>query len=135
MIIVIFVFFTFFYPENRAEEVVEKFYDYEINGLFSESWELFHPLMKEKIPKGEYIQERAGFLVNHLEVTTSNYSIEDTKKLENWQMEAGAEGIPEVFKVLVSQEFNGKYGKVTIKQNVYVTDVDGEWKILWDYKE
>lgn len=41
----------------EAKQTVHRFYQYESEGRFSESWELFHSLMKEKFSKGYYIQE------------------------------------------------------------------------------
>ncbi|MBP1970688.1 hypothetical protein J2Z83_002824 [Virgibacillus natechei] len=35
----------------------------------------------------------------------------------------------------VAQKFNGKYGNFTIVQDVYVTLVEEEWRVMWDYGE
>ncbi|KAA2301856.1 hypothetical protein FY526_22830, partial [Clostridioides difficile] len=44
---------------DEAAAVAEEFYKYEQTGDFGSSWELFHPLMKERFPKSAYVQNRA----------------------------------------------------------------------------
>jgi hypothetical protein len=122
-------------PSNQAEEAVTAFYEYEKEGAISASWEMFHPLMKERFEKGEYLQDRIHVFFNHFSVNTFTYTIEDSELIRNWQIEEDAEPIDEVYRVVVSQYFEGKYGNFELVQPVYVTNLDGEWKILWDYKK
>ncbi|MFD2044825.1 hypothetical protein ACFSTA_14170 [Ornithinibacillus salinisoli] len=132
----IFLFFTLFKSSERnAIDTVRTFYEYEKNGSFAESWEMFHPFMKEKFDKGHYLQDRAHVFMNHFEVTTFAYSLEDAEKVTNWEMEENSEVIYEAYKVPVLQEYKGKYGNFTIIQDVYATEVEGEWVILWDYRK
>ena len=49
----------FFNPEREALRAVETFYELETAGNFGESWEMFHPLMKERFSRNHYIQDRA----------------------------------------------------------------------------
>ncbi|GAA0591684.1 hypothetical protein GCM10009001_04770 [Virgibacillus siamensis] len=122
-------------PGEIAVETVDKFYAFEQTGDFSDSWDMFHPLMKKKFAKGPYIQDRAHVFMNHFGVTTFSYSVGDATKIKNWKMKKDADPIDVVYKVTVSQVFKGKYGNFTLVQNVFTTQVDGEWKVLWDYKK
>ncbi|WP_174614528.1 hypothetical protein [Virgibacillus ihumii] len=122
-------------PEEIAVETVDMFYAFEQTGDFSDSWEMFHPLMKEKFAKGHYLQDRAHVFMNHFGVTTFSYSIGEATKIENWKMEDEAAPIDVVYKVTVSQVFKGKYGNFTLVQDVYAVQADGEWKVMWDYKK
>ncbi|RKQ35892.1 hypothetical protein D8M06_05205 [Oceanobacillus halophilus] len=130
----VFLFSLFFSSSKRqAKEVVEQFYTYEQQGLYSESWELFHPYMQEKFSKGHYLEDRPHVFMNHFGVSTFSYSIGDIKKVENWMMEDGQEPMDIAYKISVYQGFLGKYGKFTISQNVFVTEYEDNWRILWDY--
>ncbi|WP_245831745.1 hypothetical protein [Oceanobacillus senegalensis] len=132
-LIIFFVLIFLRSPEREAVQVVEEFYDFEQEGIFAESWELFHPYMQEKFSKGHYIQDRAHVFMNHFDVVSFSYSIGEVEKVENWTMEESREPIDLVYKMTIYQEYNGKYGKMTIMQDVYVTQVEEEWKIMWDY--
>ncbi len=137
VLLVCYVIYTFILntPSNQAENAVEEFYTYEQEGAFSDSWEMFHPYMKERFEKGYYLQDRAHVFFNHFGVNTFSFSIEDSELIRNWQIEEDAELIDEVYHVPVTQYYQGKYGNFTIAQDVYVTNIDGEWAILWDYKK
>ncbi|WP_373893502.1 hypothetical protein ACUL41_05040 [Virgibacillus natechei] len=122
-------------PERQAETAVEAFYTFEQEGAFSDSWEMFHPLMQEKFSKAHYLENRPHVFMNHFDVTTFTYSISDAQKVNNWKMEADAEPIDVVYHVQVSQHFNSKYGNLTIVQDVYVVMWEEEWRVMWDYGE
>ncbi|WP_010094340.1 hypothetical protein [Ornithinibacillus scapharcae] len=122
-------------PSNQAEEAVEEFYSYEAKGAYAESWEMFHPFMKERFEKGDYLQDRPHVFLNHFGVNTFTFQIEDAEKIEGWQIEEDSETIEVVYKVTVSQRFEGRYGNFEIVQDVFTTDIDGEWTVLWDYKK
>ncbi|WP_042146886.1 hypothetical protein [Paucisalibacillus sp. EB02] len=129
--------YTFFLntPSNQAEDAVEEFYTYEQEGAFSNSWEMFHPYMKERFEKGYYLQDRAHVFLNHFGVNTFTFSIEHAEVIHDWQIEEDAETIDEVYHIPVTQYYQGKYGNFSIVQDVFVTNLDGEWTILWDYKK
>lgn len=120
---------------NQAEQAVEEFYSYEAKGAYADSWEMFHPFMKERFEKGEYLQDRPHVFLKHFGVNTFTFLIEEAEKIEGWQIEEDSETIDEVYKVTVSQRFEGKYGNFEIVQDVFTTNVDGEWTVLWDYKK
>ncbi|WP_121605758.1 hypothetical protein [Virgibacillus sp. Bac332] len=121
-------------PEHQAEEAAEEFYAYEQRGAFSKSWEMLHPMMKEKFPKGTYIQDRSDVIMNYFGVLHFTYSFGDIEEMKNWLPTVEGEPIPTVYRITVSQHFNGKYGNSTLIQDVYMAEVDGEWKLLWDYQ-
>lgn len=120
-------------PEDLAKEAVNEFYTYEQDGAFSNSWAMFHPLMKKKFGKGQYIQDRAHVFMNHFGVTTFTYTLSEAVVVKNWKIEKGADPIDVAYKVTVTQVYKGKYGTFSIVQDVYATLVDGEWLVLWDY--
>lgn len=119
--------------KDMAREAVDTFYSYEQEGAFSDSWAMFHPQMKEKITKVHYLQDRPEILFSDFGVETFTYKLGKAEKVQNWAMETGAEPIDHVYKITVTQTFQGKYGNFDIEQDVYTTDEDGEWMILWDY--
>ncbi|WP_010532055.1 hypothetical protein [Lentibacillus jeotgali] len=121
--------------EQQAAEAASAFYAYEQDGNFSDSWEMFHPLMKEKFDKIDYLQDRAHVFMDHFGVDTFSFSVGETTEIEDWAFENDADTIDTVYQVPVIQVFKGRYGNFTITQNVFVTDVEGEWKVLWNYKK
>ncbi|WP_099159776.1 hypothetical protein [Virgibacillus ndiopensis] len=122
-------------PEEQAAEAVNAFYTFEQDGAFSESWAMFHPLMKDKFSKGHYLQDRAHVFMNHFGVTTFTFSLGEAEEVNNWKFEKGAKSIESVYKIPVTQVYKGKYGNFSIVQDVFTTVVDGEWVVLWDYKK
>lgn len=126
-------FFSNKSPEELAKEAVNTFYNYEQKGAFSDSWEMFHPLMQDKFSKVDYLQDRVHVFMNHFGVTTFTYTLGNASEVQNWKMAEDAETIDLVYQVTVSQVYKGKYGNFTIVQDVYVTALDGEWRVLWDY--
>lgn len=122
-------------PKHLARNTVEAFYSFEQEGAYSDSWAMFHPWMQEKFPKGEYLQDRPHVFMNHFGVTTFTYTIDAVSEIENWKMDDEAEPIDLVYCVTVLQVFKGKYGNFTIVQDVFVTEFDNGWKVLWDYNE
>ncbi|WP_235846915.1 hypothetical protein [Neobacillus soli] len=126
---------VFFSPGNEAKEVVDEFYGYEAGGDFSKSWGLFHSSMKEKFNKGNYIQDRAHVFMNHFGVESFTYTIDKPENLETWKMSKTGPALKDVYKVLVTQTFKGKYGNFDLKQEVFVAEEKGEWRIIWDYQQ
>jgi hypothetical protein len=124
-----------FSPSRQAILVVENFYEYEQAGDYSNSWELLHSSMKERFPKGGYIQDRVHVFMGHFGVDTFEFSIDDNKKLTNWRMSKDSKPLDTVHKILVTQYYKGKYGLFNFQQYVYVTEEKGEWVILWDFNK
>ncbi|ARI76502.1 hypothetical protein [Halobacillus mangrovi] len=122
-------------PSHQAKEAVEAFYTFEQEGKFSDSWELLHPLMKDKFSVGHYIQDRAHVFMNHFGVETFTFTIGDAKKLKDWKMEKGAKPLQNVYSFTVIQTFKGKYGHFDLHQNVYVVKSKDNWQVMWDYKK
>lgn len=126
---------SLFSPSYAAKRVVREFYDYEQEGNFSESWELFHSKMQEKFAKSHYIQDRAHVFLNHFGVNTFEYDLGDVETVKGWKMGDDAAPFEKAYQVSVTQTFKGKYGNFDINQDVYVVKEKDEWKILWDYKK
>lgn len=126
---------AFFSPGNQAVAVVEEFYQYEQAGEFSKSWSLFHSAMKEKFPKGYYIQDRAHVFMNHFGVETFTFTLEKPEALKKWKLSKTSLAMKNVYKILVTQTYKGKYGNFDLKQEVYVIEEKGKWKIAWDYNQ
>jgi hypothetical protein len=127
--------FAFFSPSNQAKEKVDEFYGYEADGDFANSWNLFHSLMKEKFSKGNYIQDRAHVFMNHFGVETFTYTIGKPEEVKKWKMSNAGPLLKNVYKVLVTQTYKGKYGNFDLKQEVFVAKEKGEWRIMWDYNQ
>ncbi|ALX50277.1 hypothetical protein [Lentibacillus amyloliquefaciens] len=121
--------------DDEATEAVTEFYSYEQEADFSASWEMFHPIMKEKFDKIDYLQDRAHVFLNHFGVETFSFTVGEATEIEDWTIENDAEVIDTVYQVPVSLGFKGKYGNFSLVQNTFATKVKGEWKILWDYKK
>jgi hypothetical protein len=132
--LLIFLAYSLLSFTNKAEEVVNRFYSYEQLGNFSSSWELFHPIMKEKFTQGAYVQDRAHVFIGHFGAESFSYKINNSDKVKNWK--ATKDG--EVFKLAhyfqVVQTYKGKYGKFSFTQEVYVVKVEDGWGIVWDYR-
>ena len=96
---------------------------------------MFHPLMQKRFTKGHYIQDRAHVFLNHFGVETFDFTLGDAEKITNWKMTKDDEPLKLVYKVPVTIIYKGKYGNFSIKQDVFVAEEEGEWKILWDYKK
>lgn len=122
-------------PEREAEEAIDAFYAFEQEGSFADSWEMFHPLMKERFEKVDYLQDRPHVFMNDFGVTTFDYTVEDAQEITDWQISEEAEPIDVVYGATVTQMFQGKYGNFMIVQEVFAVEIDDEWKLMWDYNE
>ncbi|MFD2629871.1 hypothetical protein [Oceanobacillus kapialis] len=127
--------FQIFSPKNQAERAVENFYEYEQEGAYSLSWEMFHPSMQERMDKTEYLQVRGELFLGYLATEDYSYTLENTDKLKDWSMDDASESLDVVYQVQVNQRFKGDFGNFTIVQHVYATETDGQWRILWDFKD
>lgn len=122
-----------FSPSYKAKKVVEDFYTYEQSADFADSWELLHPLMREKWSKTQFMTDRLHVFVGHFGTETFQFKIGEDNKITNWKMAKELQPFDEVYKFNVIQTYKGKYGKFSFLQEVYVTKEEEEWKILWDY--
>jgi hypothetical protein len=122
-------------PDKQAGAVVDEFYRYEQQGDFAKSWALFHSAMKEKFPKGGYIQDRAHVFMSHFGVETFTYTAGKPEKLEKWKMAKTGPALENVYKILITQTYKGKYGNFDLKQEVFVVKEKDEWRIMWDYNQ
>ncbi|MBT2661741.1 hypothetical protein [Bacillus sp. ISL-45] len=132
-LLLIYLKFFLFNSPTQAEDIVEKFYQHEQKGNFSDSWELFHPYMKERFTKSSFIQDRAHVFIGHFGADTFSYEISKPVEFDKWKPEDGQETFGSGYKMVVTQKYAGKYGKFNFQQEVYVVKHKGEWAILWDY--
>ncbi|MCH1625192.1 hypothetical protein [Fredinandcohnia quinoae] len=135
IIFVIFLFSLFHTSlESEAEALVKSFYQYEQDADFSSSWELFHPQMKEKFDKSNYIQQRNHVFVGHFGTDTFTYTIGKAEELETWKMNKNALTLQGVYKVPITQTFKSTFGTFTIHQDIFVAHEKKKWTILWSYQ-
>ncbi|WP_043931052.1 hypothetical protein [Bacillus sp. EB01] len=136
LMIVSCLLFIVFSPSHMAKRVVNEFYSYEQLGNFGDSWQLLHPFMKEKWPKSTYITDRSHVFMGHFGSETFEYSIEGGKKISGWSMSKDTPKFKKVYKFEVIQDYKGKYGTFAFVQDVYVVkNAEGEYEIVWDYKQ
>ncbi|GAE91962.1 hypothetical protein JCM21714_934 [Gracilibacillus boraciitolerans JCM 21714] len=123
-----------FSTENKVINLVDTFYQYEQQGGdFSNSWELFHSLMKDKFNKNSYVQDRSHVFLEHFGVETFKFSVSEPEKIKNYQVDE-ERAIPQVAYLLnVTYFYESKYGYLEIHQPVIVLEEDEEWKIIWQY--
>src|SRR5690606_15336730 len=108
---------------NAAYETVSQFYKYEQASNFAESLELFHPYMKSKLSKNQYIQERNHVFMQHFGVSTFEFTIGKPQKRSDWSISLPPE-LPLLDKVIqfpVTKHFKSKFGTFDIVQQVVVT--------------
>ncbi|WP_312469715.1 hypothetical protein [Neobacillus sp.] len=122
-------------PDQQAKAVVDEFYHYEQEGDFSKSWALFHSAMKKKFPKGGYIQDRAHVFMTHFGVESFTYTAGKPEQIKKWKMSKIGPALENVYKILVTQTYKGKYGNFDLKQEVFVVKDKDEWRIVWDYNQ
>ncbi|SDM36063.1 hypothetical protein SAMN05518871_10135 [Psychrobacillus sp. OK028] len=122
-----------FSPSYKAKKVVEAFYTYEQSADFADSWELLHPVMKERWSKTQFMTDRLHVFIGHFGTETFQFKIEEAKQIKNWKMAKETKPFDVVYKFNVIQTYKGKYGKFSFVQEVYVAKDDEEWRILWDY--
>lgn len=120
---------------TEAATVVEEFYKYEQTGDFGSSWELFHPLMKERFPKSAYVQNRAHIFMQHFGVQTFELEIEPPEREFDVQIIKGVKPFPEAYKTKVTQTYSGTFGEFDIVQTCYLVQENEQWELLWYYPD
>ncbi|MBS8265740.1 hypothetical protein DYI25_15040 [Mesobacillus boroniphilus] len=120
---------------GSAANTVEEFYSYEQKNNYSSSWELFHPYMKERFPKPAFIQDRSHVFIGHFGADSFDFTVSDGKEIKNWRPAKGEKPFNTAVKFLVTQTYNGKYGKFSFVQEVYVVKHQKEWTIIWNYNK
>lgn len=121
-------------PEDEAKDLVAEFYEYEQDADFGSSWELFHPLMKEKFTKSDYIQQRNHVFVGHFGTDTFQYTVGEVEEVDSWKMTKTSITLKNVYKVPITQTYKSTYGTFTIHQDIFVTQEKDEWTVLWSYQ-
>ena len=118
---------------NNPEQVIEDFYDFEKEGDFGSSWELFHSEMKEKFSKSTYIQTKNHVFMGHMGVDTFKVEIEEITDKKEFKFSTDGPTFKNVKKGEVAMIYESQFGKMIIHQTCYAVEEEGEWKILWDY--
>lgn len=126
------LFFSF---GGSAADTVEEFYSFEQENNYSSSWELFHPYMKERFPKPAFIQDRSHVFIGHFGAESFDFTISEGEKFKNWRPAKGEKPFKTAIKFLVTQTYNGKYGKFSFVQEVFVVEHQKEWTIIWNYNK
>ncbi|PAF31573.1 hypothetical protein [Paenibacillus sp. 7516] len=119
-------------PDDAAS-VVEEFYKYEQAGDFGSSWELFHPLMKERFSKSAYLQSRAHIFMQHFGVETFEFEMEKPEREFDVTVMDGVKPFPEAYKVGITMKYRSTFGQFDIVQTCYVVQDGQEWTLLWYY--
>lgn len=73
--------------------------------------------------------------MGHFGADTFNFEISDDKKLNNWKTSKDSKPLENVYEVVLTQFYQGKYGRFEFVQYVYVTEEKGDWVILWDFNK
>jgi hypothetical protein len=123
------------FSSDDPEEVVREFYNYEKEGDFGSSWELFHSEMQKRFSKGDYIQTKNHVFIGHMGVETFEVEIGEIENIGEWEYKRGDEvdTFTDVKAAEVDMIYESDYGLMTISQVCYVAQEKGEWKVLWDY--
>ncbi len=121
--------------ERKAKRVVMNYYKYESAQDYSRSWELLHTEMKAKFGRGAFASDRVHVFNGHFGADTFSYEVSKVNDRKNWKMEKDGKSFGTAYEFEVRQDYRGKYGHFAFVQFVYVVREDGEWRILWDYKE
>lgn len=120
---------------DEAAAAAEEFYKYEQSGDFGSSWELFHPLMKERFPKSAYVQNRAHIFMQHFGVQTFKLQMESPEREFDVQIIQGVKPFPEAYKIKVIQTYSGTFGEFDLVQMCYLVQDGKEWTLLWYYPD
>ncbi|MDT9721333.1 hypothetical protein QVE09_20750 [Paenibacillus sp. ClWae2A] len=118
---------------DEAAAVAEEFYKYEQTGDFGSSWELFHPLMKERFPKSAYVQNRAHIFMQHFGVETFELEMEKPEREFDVTVIDGVKPFSEAYRIRVTQKYSGTFGQFDIVQTCYLVEDGDGWTLLWYY--
>ncbi|MDQ0170312.1 hypothetical protein [Paenibacillus tundrae] len=118
---------------DEAAAVVAEFYRYEQTGDFGSSWELFHPLMKERFPKSTYVQSKAHIFMQHFGVETFGLEIEKPEREFDVNIIDGMQVFSEAYKMNVTMKYKSTFGVIDMVQTCYVVQDGKEWVLLWYY--
>lgn len=121
--------------EEEAVQIVEQFYDFEQEGDFGSSWELFHSLMKERYKKSDYVQTRAHVFMQHFGTNTFQYEMGEPERKFDVQLVEGTEALKEVYLITVTQIYHSSFGNFKIVQPVYAAEESGDWRVLWSFQK
>lgn len=119
----------------QARKSVVEFYEFEQNGNYGSAWELFHSSMHEKFSKEAYIQKRAQVYMQQLGASTFEFEVNKSKNVGTWGMSATSPALSDVQRVHVTQHMLTVFGELELDQEIFVSEENGEWRLLWSYHE
>ncbi|KIL47455.1 hypothetical protein [Jeotgalibacillus campisalis] len=130
----IITFIVLLFPSEKEQviDAAEEFYKLEQQGEASSSWDFLHPDLQKRFSKDQYIIGRSALFKDHLQSESFTYTLGAPNKIDSWQMTHDTTPIP-VYEVEARIGLDSAYGKMELVQYLYVTELDDEWKILWDY--
>lgn len=120
---------------TEAATVAEAFYKFEQTGDFGSSWELFHPIMKERFPKSAYVQNRAHIFMQHFGVQTFKLEMAQPEREFDVPIIQGVKPFSEAYKIKVTQTYSGTFGQFDLVQNCYLVQDGKQWTLLWHYPD
>ncbi len=118
---------------QSPEEVIKTFYQYEKEGDFGNSWNLFHSEMKKRFAKSTYIQTKNHVFLGHMGVKTFDVKVGEVKKVKRFTFSKDGLTFKDARKAEVTLLFDSQFGELVINQTCYVVREKGEWKVLWNY--
>ena len=121
-------------PKSQAKNVVEEFYSYEQDGDFASSWNLLHSEIQARFSEDQYIERRSNLFLE-LGISTFQYDLDNIDVVKNWTTSSVNLSFQEIYKVPVRQIFQSEFGVLTLEQDLYVAEENGEWRILWSNDE
>ncbi len=135
IVLLVFSFAKLFQTDGRkAEHVVKEFYKHEQLQQHSQAWELLHPIVQDKFPKTNFIQDRNHVFFGHFGAEAYSFHIKNSGKKKNWRAVKDGDVLHNAHHFTVEKEYRGKYGHFYFIQEVYVVKEEGEWMIVWDFK-
>ncbi|KZE52593.1 hypothetical protein [Rossellomorea marisflavi] len=118
---------------GSPEEVIRDFYEFESTGDFGNAWELFHPEMKKKFSKSNYIQTKNHVFMGHMGVEEFDVEIGKLEKVERFAFDDEGIVFKDVRKAQVDMSYDSQFGELIVSQPCYVAIYKGKWKVLWNY--
>lgn len=119
--------------EWTPQQVVAQFYQYEQKGNFGSSWELLHPVIKEKYNKDTYIQRRAHVFMEDLGVDTFQFEMGQATAEASWKMSPLSPPLSNVTKIPVTLHYQSEFGDFKLLQDVYVVKEVEQYYIAWPF--
>ncbi|MFO7262712.1 MAG: hypothetical protein A6D91_04340 [Bacillaceae bacterium G1] len=123
-----------FGPQESPTALVEQFLALEQQGDYGSAWEKLHPEVQHIWPKERYIQQRAKIFMDVMGARTFTFEIGDIQTLDEWISPMTGTTYTNVHLVPTKLTFSSPFGTVSLLQNYYVIQNNGQHAILWDIR-